>query len=70
MTEAFESNDDLQARLDALRSEHQDLDAAIEQMLQIQIQDDLLIRRLKKRKLLLKDKIRLIEQKLEPDDLA
>lgn len=70
MTEAFESNDDLQARLDTLRSEHRDLDAAIEQMLQIQIQDDLLIRRLKKRKLLLKDKIRLIEQMLEPDDLA
>jgi hypothetical protein len=70
MTEAFESTDDLQARLDTLRSEHRDLDAAIAQMLQIQLQDDLLIRRLKKRKLLLKDRIRILEAMLEPDDLA
>ena len=62
--------DDLQARLDALRSEHRDLDAAIDQMLRIQLQDDLFIRRLKKRKLLLKDRIRILEQMLEPDDLA
>lgn len=70
MTEAFETHEDLQAKLDTLRLEHRDLDAAIDQMLQIQIQDDLLIRRLKKRKLLLKDKIRVLEQMLEPDDLA
>lgn len=70
MTEAFESTNDLQARLDTLRSEHRDLDAAIAQMLQIQLQDDLLIRRLKKRKLLLKDRIRILEAMLEPDDLA
>lgn len=70
MTEAFESTDDLQARLEALRTEHRDLDAAINQMLLIQIQDDLLIRRLKKRKLLLKDRIRILERLLEPDDFA
>lgn len=70
MTEAFESTDELQARLETLRSEHRDLDAAIDQMLLIQIQDDLLIRRLKKRKLLLKDRIRILEQMLEPDDFA
>lgn len=70
MTESPEPTIDLQARLDSLRDEHRDLDAAIAQMMLIQIQDDLLIRRLKKRKLLLKDRICALEQMLEPDELA
>ena len=70
MTEDSDFSSDLQAKLEVLRLEHRDLDAAIEQMLRIDLQDDLMIRRLKKRKLLLKDRINALERILEPDDLA
>lgn len=70
MTDSADLTHDLQEKLEALKAEHRDLDVAIEQMIQIQIQDDLLIRRLKKRKLLLKDRISVIENLLDPDELA
>ena len=55
------------ARLAALRLEHRDLDAAIAR-LQVDIQaDELAVKRLKKRKLLLKDAIARLESKLIPD---
>ncbi len=70
MTDACDLDYDLRERLEALRIEHRDLDIAIEQMTQIQIQDDLLIRRLKKRKLLLKDRMSALENLLDPDEFA
>lgn len=70
MTDEFSNDPDLQARLELLREEHRDLDAAIEQLMAVQLKDELLIRRLKKRKLALKDKIGVIERMLEPDELA
>jgi hypothetical protein len=60
----------LSRRLVELRMEHRDLDGAIER-LQADIQaDELALKRLKKRKLLLKDQIAWIENALIPDEPA
>ena len=50
-----------------LREEHRDLDQAIVRMAQDSWQDQLRLRRLKKRKLKLKDWIAYLESKLIPD---
>jgi len=57
----------LRARLNELSVEHRDLDEAIDRLLTTPPKDQLLLRRLKKRKLLLKDRMVLIERMLEPD---
>lgn len=61
---------DLQAQLTELKIEHADLDSAIARLEQFPPLDDLLLRRLKKRKLQLKDRIAAIEHMLGPDLLA
>jgi hypothetical protein len=66
----FEDVTSLQARLDALRIEHRDLDEAIARLGESPAEDELLLRRLKKRKLALKDRIAMIEHMLEPDERA
>ena len=58
---------ELRARLHALQIEHRDLDDVISRLLTSPPGDELLIRRLKKRKLLLKDRIALLERMLQPD---
>lgn len=60
----------LASRLKDLRSEHRDLDDAIARLTRNPGEDELMIRRLKKRKLLLKDRIEMIERAMEPDQLA
>ena len=60
----------LQERIVELKMEHRDLDAAIERLEADQAHDELQIRRLKRRKLLLKDQIARIERALDPDVLA
>ncbi|HEY1181065.1 MAG TPA: YdcH family protein [Rhodocyclaceae bacterium] len=60
----------LQARLVALQIEHRDLDAVISHLAEAPPTDELLLRRMKKRKLQLKDQIALTERLLVPDDLA
>ncbi|MFN0314325.1 MAG: YdcH family protein [Burkholderiales bacterium] len=50
-----------------LKIEHRDLDEIIDRLSDNPIQDDLQLRRLKRRKLLLKDQITLLEQQLVPD---
>lgn len=59
--------DALRARLLELTAEHRALDAAIEQAQRDAPGDELGLRRLKKQKLQLKDRITLIEAMLEPD---
>jgi hypothetical protein len=59
--------DNLRSRLQELKVEHRDLDAAIHHLLETPPGDELLLRRLKKRKLQLKDRITQIEGMLEPD---
>lgn len=70
MSDFFEDATNLRARLTALQAEHRDLDLAINQIGTTPSEDELLVRRLKKRKLALKDRIALIERMLEPDELA
>lgn len=62
--------DELRKRLAMLRTEHRDLDAAIDALTGSGSTDQLQIARLKKRKLQLKDRIALIEDQLLPDIIA
>lgn len=57
----------LRTRLQVLLVEHRDLDEAIANLNTTPGQDELQLRRLKKRKLLLKDRIAQLERLLEPD---
>ena len=60
-------DNDIRNRLTELRLEHRDLDEAIERMAHDPTADQLRLRRLKKRKLLLKDTIAHLESQLIPD---
>lgn len=60
----------MRKRLDGLRVEHRDLDAAIDALTGAGSTDQLQIARLKKRKLRLKDQIALLEDYLIPDIIA
>jgi hypothetical protein len=64
------NEDELRKRLEMLRIEHRDLDAAIDALTAAGSPDQLQIARLKKRKLKLKDQISLIEDYLIPDIIA
>jgi len=66
----FDTAATLRGRLARLHDEHQDLDIAITRLDDTSNSDELLIRRMKKRKLALKDRIAALERMLEPDDLA
>lgn len=61
---------DLQAELQQLRIEHKDISDAVEALEAIGQADQLQIRRFKRRKLMLKDRIRQIEDQLTPDIIA
>lgn len=60
----------LATQLEALRNMHRELDETIAQLTIKPGDDELMVRRLKKRKLLLKDKIQMIERALDPDEFA
>jgi hypothetical protein len=64
------TDEELQKRLEILRIEHRDLDAAIDALTAAGSTDQLQIARLKKRKLRLKDQIALVEDYLIPDIIA
>lgn len=57
----------IKRRLVELRIEHRDLDEAIGRVAGQSGSDELLLRRLKKRKLQIKDTIALLEMRLVPD---
>ena len=59
-----------QRRLIELRIEHADLDVLIDRMVQAPELDELLLRRLKKRRLALRDEIARLERELSPDEPA
>lgn len=61
---------ELQARLERLREEHRDLDAAIAALAGVTAPDMLQLARMKRRKLRLKDEIAAIEDQLIPDIIA
>ena len=60
----------LQQRMVEVRQEHRDLDTAIARLTADPAQDELQLRRLKRRKLLLKDQIARLMRQLDPDVLA
>lgn len=62
--------EEAKARLARLKTEHRDLDSAIEALMAMSAPDQLQIARLKKRKLLLRDEIAMIEDHLIPDIIA
>jgi hypothetical protein len=66
-TDAITTPEMLQARLVDLRTEHHDLDEAIRGLTLAPSEDQLMLRRLKKRKLLIKDRISVLERMLDPD---
>ncbi len=60
----------LQQRLAELKVEHRDLDTTIQRLADDPAHDELQLRRLKRRKLLLKDQMARLERQLDPDVLA
>ncbi|SFL07115.1 hypothetical protein SAMN04487938_3095 [Lysobacter sp. cf310] len=68
----IESDDpaEIARKLAELRLEHRDLDAAIDRLAQDTDADELTVKRLKKRKLWLKDCIARLESALIPDEPA
>jgi hypothetical protein len=71
---AVNENDETRGRFEAelarLKQEHRDLDAAIEALETGVAGDVLQIQRLKKRKLVLRDRISYVEDQLTPDIIA
>ncbi len=61
---------EIRRRLEPLRAEHRDLDAAIAALVASATGDQLQIARLKKRKLKLRDEISMLEDQLIPDIIA
>lgn len=59
-----------QRRLIELRIEHADLDSLIDRVAEESPLDDLTLRRLKKRRLLLRDQIARLEAELDPPEPA
>ncbi|MYL98701.1 DUF465 domain-containing protein [Novosphingobium sp. FGD1] len=64
------TEEEMRKRLEMLRTEHRDLDAAIEALLAAGSGDQLQVARMKKRKLRLKDQMTQIEDYLIPDIIA
>ena len=64
------SEEEMRKRLEMLRIDHRDLDAAIDALTASGAKDQLQVARLKKRKLKLKDQISMLEDYLIPDIIA
>ncbi|MEM9552472.1 MAG: DUF465 domain-containing protein [Pseudomonadota bacterium] len=67
---SMKTDEVLRVELAVFKRQHRDLDEAITALQEKGTGDQLTIRRLKKQKLLLKDKIALIEDRLTPDIIA
>ncbi len=59
--------DGLKVKIHQLHTEHRDLDDVIVRLSQSSAQDQIQLQRLKKRKLLIKDQIAMLERQIEPD---
>lgn len=66
----MKTDDVLRVELAVFKREHRDLDDAIHALVEKGTADQLTLQRLKKRKLLLKDMIARIEDRLTPDIIA
>jgi hypothetical protein len=70
MSNMFENAMSLRHRLDTLRAEHRELDEAITRLCTEPNDDELTVRRLKKRKLVVRDRISIIEHAMGPESEA
>ena len=66
----MDAKDELLKKLKILEQKHRDLDQILIQLQEKKTVDFLQIQRIKKRKLILKDKIIIIKDKIEPDIIA
>ncbi len=64
------NHDEIAQRIGQLRQEHRDLDMAIVAMVAAPAPDQLVLARIKKRKLRLRDEIAQLEDQLIPDIIA
>ncbi|HVI52663.1 MAG TPA: DUF465 domain-containing protein [Candidatus Sulfotelmatobacter sp.] len=65
-----DTTEELRHKLEDLRTEHRDLDDVIDRLADGSAFDQLQLKRLKKRKLMLKDQILSLESALLPDIIA
>ncbi|MFQ5534281.1 MAG: DUF465 domain-containing protein [Sphingomonadales bacterium] len=70
MTKVSSDDDELQAKLIDLQTEHLDLDNAIDALVRSGATSQMQVQRLKKRKLMLKDAITQLQNRLIPDIIA
>lgn len=70
MTKVLSGDDDLHIKLIDLKTQHRDLDNAIFALVQTGQSSQVQVQRLKKRKLLLKDTIIRLQDRLIPDIIA
>ena len=66
----FEERSVILLEIERMRQEHRDLDAAIEALQNLGAIDQLQLQRLKKRKLVLRDKLSHLEDQVTPDIIA
>lgn len=66
-TATLDSTEEIKRRISELNLEHRDLDRAIEALEENPLSDELQLKRLKKRKLMLKDQIFMLQRQLVPD---
>jgi hypothetical protein len=64
------NREDIEARISQLTVEHRDLDRAIEALQEQATHDELAVRRMKRRKLLIKDQLAWLQKQLQPDEPA
>jgi len=69
-TPMIETQDVLRYELEVLKREHRDLDEAIRALDESRVADPLTVRRLKRQKLGLKDRIARLEDQITPDIIA
>lgn len=67
MNSAIEETKEIERRIVELKLDHGDLGLAIDVLVKTPVHDELQLKRLKKRKLLLKDQISFLEAQLTPD---
>ncbi|WP_422378304.1 YdcH family protein [Roseibium sp.] len=67
---AQQDSEALRMELAQLRQEHRDLDVAVEALAATSNHDVLQLQRLKKKKLMIKDRISVLEDQLFPDIIA
>jgi hypothetical protein len=67
---SMKTDDVLRVELEVFRTDHRALDDAIKELVDVGTSDQLMLRRLKKQKLWLKDRITVIEDRLTPDIIA